>query len=193
MRPPFWAGAGQDGRDADSLLMSRIADGDEAAFRKLVDEHIDRVHALALRFTGQRADAEDIAQEAFLRVWKSAGKWQPGRARLSTWLHRIVVNLCIDRARRGKTRRHADLDEAEAVPDPSPGLDRAHMARVTMAATEAEIANLPERQRAALLLSVMAGHSNPEIADILGVSVGAVEQALVRARRRLRQRLSDAL
>ncbi|MEO1199815.1 MAG: sigma-70 family RNA polymerase sigma factor [Pseudomonadota bacterium] len=179
--------------DADAKLMVAVAKGDERAFATLVAQNLDRVHGLAVRFTGNQADAEDIAQEAFLRVWRSADRWQPGKAKVSTWLHRIVMNLCIDRSRRAKRRRHDDLAEADQIADPTPGADRDHMGRVAVEMARQEIAALPERQRAALLLSVVTGHSNPEIGEILGMSVGAVEQALVRARRKLREKLGDKI
>src|SRR5690606_18087537 len=90
-----------EGSDPDLALLGRIAAGDGPACAVLVDRHLGRVVALAWRMLGSRADAEDVAQEVFLRAWQRAASWRPeGGARFSTWLHRVAVNLCLDRLRR---------------------------------------------------------------------------------------------
>lgn len=94
----------------DEQLMTAIARGDQYAFTTLVARHLPRTYAIARRFFAQQTDAEDIAQEAFTRVWTHAAIWQPGRAQFTTWLQRIVVNLCLDNLRRHKHRAEQDID-----------------------------------------------------------------------------------
>lgn len=173
-----------DGSDDDDSLLARIADGDQAAYATLVERHLNRVHGLAFRMLGDRAEAEDVAQDAYIRVWRQAGRWQPGAARFTTWLHRVVVNLCIDRRRR---KREQLVDELPERADPGPGpegsaLDADRRRRV-MAALDA----LPERQRLAVLLAHYQELGNIETAEVMGISVEAVESLLSRARRQLRE------
>lgn len=174
----------------DDALMARVAAGDQRAFSRLVARHGPRAQALAHRFTGSASEAEDIVQEAFWRVWRSAARWTPGGAKLSTWLHRIVVNLCVDRARRAKIRNW--LPFADAFDPPSDEADPEHSLsdRDEIAAVRADILELPERQRAALLLSADGERSNADIAIVLETTEKAVESMLVRARRTLRAKLA---
>lgn len=177
-------GAGEDG--PDEILMVRAGQGDQPAFQLLVRRHLSRSIALARRMTASASDAEEIAQEAFLRVWTSAPRWRPEGAAFRTWLYRIVVNLCLDRGRR---KPFAPLEDAGDPSDPAPDalalLEQQETARRVAAAIEA----LPDRQRAALVLSYYEGLSNAEAAAVLGVSVSGLEALLVRARRGLRERL----
>jgi RNA polymerase sigma-70 factor (ECF subfamily) len=178
------------GMDDDDDLMARIAAGDHAAFTALVGRHLDRVLAVAQRVLGERAEAEDVAQEALLRVWRLADRWRPGEARISTWLYRVAVNLCLDRKRRPQP---APLEAAGDPADPAPDAFARLYRDEAAALVAAEIAKLPERQRAALALSYYEDLSNTEAAEILQVSVGALESLLVRARRTLAERLGPAL
>ncbi|HEY4985289.1 MAG TPA: sigma-70 family RNA polymerase sigma factor, partial [Bradyrhizobium sp.] len=98
--------------DDDEGLINRLAANDEAAFRKLVERHIDRAFAIALRILRSRADAEDVVQDSMLKVWTHRGQWQHGRAKFSTWLYRVVTNRCIDLHRQPRT------DNVDAVPEP---------------------------------------------------------------------------
>jgi RNA polymerase sigma-70 factor (ECF subfamily) len=171
--------------------MAAIAAGDQLAFARLVDRHLARTVGLATRLMGSRADGEEIAQEAFSRVWSHAARWRPmgggGNARFTTWLYRIAVNLAIDRKRRAKL---TPLDEVEEPLDESDdGFDRIHKRQVSDAVAAAML-KLPERQRIALSLCFFDEVSNIEAGKIMGLSVGAVESLLVRARRTLRQDLS---
>lgn len=175
----------------DEALLSACGRGDEAAFARLVRKHGGRVHALALRMSGSPADAEEVAQEAFWRVWSSAARWQPGGARFSTWLYRIVVNLCIDRQRRARIRRFVQLDEGIDIADPAAGAEQVGEDRRALTTALAVIATLPERQRAAILLSADGELSNKGIADALGTTEKGVESMLVRARRTLRAALGE--
>src|ERR1700733_8624655 len=96
--------------DEDDALLDRLAANDEVAFRTLVERHIDRAYAIALRIVGNAADAEDVVQDTMLKVWTHRGRWQQGRAKFSTWLYRVVSNRCIDLHRRPRT------DNVDAVP-----------------------------------------------------------------------------
>jgi RNA polymerase sigma-70 factor (ECF subfamily) len=174
----------------DDELMARVAAGDQRAFSRLVARHGPRAQALAHRFTGSASDAEDVAQEAFWRVWRSAGRWTPGGARFTTWLHRIVVNLCVDRARRQRIRNWLPFADAFDPPSDEAGPDRTLADRDEVEAVRLDILSLPARQRAALLLSADGERSNAEIAIVLETTEKAVESMLVRARRTLRARLA---
>jgi RNA polymerase sigma-70 factor (ECF subfamily) len=141
---------------------------------------------------GSRADGEEIAQEAFARVWSHAARWRPigggGNARFTTWLYRIVVNLAIDRKRRPSL---AAIDEVEEpIDEADDGFAQIHRRQVSDAVAAA-MARLPERQRVALALCFFEGMSNIEAGKIMSLSVGAVESLLVRARRTLRLDLSN--
>ena len=178
---------------SDDELMRRAGRGDNAAFAALVARHLPRVTALATRISGSRSDAEEIVQEAFLRTWMKAPDWESqaslaGGARFTTWLTRVLVNLCIDRRRRPQPAPlEAAMDVASTKPE---GLDV--VARnETSARVLAALAQLPDRQRAALTLCHWDELSNIEAAEILDISVGALESLLVRARRSLRVALAD--
>ena len=171
-------------------LMGAVGQGARDAFAVLMERHLDRTLALATRITGNRSAAEDVAQEAFLRVWKSAPDWQPGRARFTTWLYRVTVNLCLD------LRRRPAFAALELVGDPADPAEDAISAierQQRQAMLDREIAGLGDRQRAALSLCYAGGLSNAEAAEVLEISVGALEALLVRARRQLRQRLAGRL
>lgn len=174
----------------DDDLMARVAAGDQRAFSRLVARHAPRAQALAHRFTGSSSEAEDVVQEAFWRVWRSAARWQPGGALFSTWFHRIVVNLCVDRARRQRIRNWLPFADAFDPPSDEVGPERSLADRDAVAKVRADILELPERQRAALLLSADGEKSNAEIASVLDTSEKAVESMLVRARRTLRAKLA---
>lgn len=176
----------------DEDLMMRIGNGDRAAFGDLVRRHLDRAVAVAQRVTGSRGDAEDVAQEAFLRVWTKAPQWRAADgdfrgARFTTWLYRVVVNLGIDRRRRPSTSAlEAAGDPADPADSALQSLEKAQLSAQVATA----VATLPERQRAALTLCFYEGLSNREAAEILDLTPGAIESLLVRARRSLRQALA---
>jgi RNA polymerase sigma-70 factor (ECF subfamily) len=172
---------------SDEALMARVAAGDRAAFRTLADRHAGRTIALAARILGNPAEAEDVAQDAMLRVWINAPRWQP-LAKFRTWLTRITVNLCLDRRRRAPWLA---LEAAGDVADPAPGPDAQRETDDTERRIAAAIAQLPPRQRAAIALSYSEGLSNPQTADILDSTVSAVETLLSRAKDNLRRALGD--
>ena len=178
---------------SDDELMRRAGRGDSAAFAALVSRHLPRATALATRIAGNRSDAEEIVQEAFIRTWVKAPEWQSrnaasGGAQFTTWFTRVLVNLCIDRRRRPVP---APLDAAAEFPAADPGGFESVAREETSARVLAALAGLPERQRAALTLCHWDGRSNIEAAEILDISVGALESLLVRARRTLRTVLAD--
>src|SRR5689334_849212 len=138
---------------ADHDLMARAAAGDGRAFQALVQRHAGRAHGLARRILGSDASAEDIVQEAFLRVWINAPRWRPDAA-FRTWLYRIVVNLCLNAKRRAPD---LPLDAGERVADPAPGADEQLKLRERDRQLAAAISALPERQRAAIVLTYQEG------------------------------------
>jgi RNA polymerase sigma-70 factor (ECF subfamily) len=164
-----------------------VADGDRAAFDRLSRRHLDRAHGVALRMTGSRADAEDVVQEVFLRLWLKPGAWQPGQAQFSTWLYRVIVNRCLDLKRRPKG---IELDAIEEPQDPDDNAEDSLMQAERGRALEAAVAQLPERQRAAIVLTYTAGLRNAEAASAMDISVKAFEALLVRAKRELRDHLA---
>jgi len=165
-------------------LMRRTARGDAVAFRTLSDAHLAKIMNFAYRLLHDRNDAEDVAQETFLRLWKDARRYQP-EARLTTWLHRIAHNLCIDRLRRRREQPTDTMDEERSSVEPGGLLDRKRMA----ADVDRALADLPERQRAAITLVHYQGLSNIEAASVLDVGVDALESLLARGRRSLREKL----
>ena len=176
---------------SDEVLMAAIAAGDRPAFGRLVGRHLARTVGLATRLMGSRPDGEEVAQEAFARVWSHAARWKPigggGNARFTTWLYRIVVNLAIDRKRRPG---FASLDDAdEPVDEEDDAFAQIHRRQVSDSVAAA-IERLPDRQRTALALCFFEGMSNIEAGAIMSLSVGAIESLLVRARRALREELA---
>jgi RNA polymerase sigma-70 factor, ECF subfamily len=171
---------------SDDDLICAAGKGDEAAFASLTRRHAARAHTLAFRQVGRMSDAEDIVQEAFWRTWKQASHWRPGEAAYTTWLHKVIVNLCIDRERRMKWRRWLPFsDVVEPVSDDASPYHNVE-SRAELAAVMLDMQALPPRQRAALLLSAEGELSNRDIAQVLGVSEKALESLLVRGRRALR-------
>ena len=174
--------------DPDEELLARVGDGDPAAVRALVARKLPRLLALAGRMLGDPAEAEDVAQEAFVRAWKQAPGWRPGGARFDTWLHRVALNLCYDRLRR---RREVPTEAPPDRPDEGPAPDRGLIAADVGKRVQAALATLPERQREAVVLCHYQELGNIEAAETMGVSVEALESLLSRGRRALRQALTD--
>jgi RNA polymerase sigma-70 factor (ECF subfamily) len=169
--------------DSDEALMARIAGGDETAFRLLANRHAGRTVALATRILGNRADAEDVAQDALLRVWTNAPRWQP-LAQFRTWLTRITVNLCLDRKRRA---RWVALEAAGELIDPAAGVVEQHESFERERRLAEAIGTLPPRQRAAIVLVYREGMSHAQAADILDTTVSAVETLIARGKQSLRR------
>ena len=174
--------------DPDEALLARVADGDPAAVRALVARKLPRLLSLAGRILGDAAEAEDVAQETFVRAWKQARAWRPGVAKFDTWMHRVALNLCYDRLRR---RREAPTDTPPEVVDDGPAPDRGLQAMETGERVAAAMRALPDRQREAIVLCHYQELSNIEAAALMGVSVEALESLLSRGRRALRAALAD--
>lgn len=173
-------------------LVAAMATGDRTALSRLITLYGRGVQIYCARALRRAHEAEDITQETFLRAWGHAARYDPAKAAVSTWLYRIAVNLCIDRNRRHALRRFIGLDLGDDTPDAlaeEVPADRGLAARQTLAQVRQHIAALPDRQRQALLLRVVAGMDTAEIAAVLGSGSGAVEQLLVRARVSLRARM----
>ncbi|MET2825622.1 RNA polymerase sigma factor [Mesorhizobium shangrilense] len=169
-------------RETDEELLARIARNDPAATADMVARKLPRLLGLAARMLGDRGEAEDVAQEAFLRIWQQAARWQPGTARFDTWLYRVALNLCSDRLRRRREIYVAEVPEqADTGPAPDQGLFDSERQRTV----EAALAALPDRQREAIVLHYYQELSNIEAASVMEISVDALESLLARARRNL--------
>jgi len=168
----------------DEDLLAAFAGGDAGAARVLTLRLTPRVMAHAYRLLGNRAEAEEVAQEAMMRLWRQAPDWRAGEAKVSSWLYRVTANLCIDRRRRARGGMLA-LDAVPEPPDPRPGPAERLQARARAEALQAALDGLPERQRQAVVLRHIEGLANPEIAGIMGASVEAVESLTTRGRRAL--------
>jgi RNA polymerase sigma-70 factor (ECF subfamily) len=172
--------------DEDSELLDRLAAGDEVAFRALVERHIDRAYAIALRIVGNAADAEDVVQDTMLKIWSHRGRWQHGRAKFSTWLYRVISNRCIDLRRKP---RNENVETVPEVADSQPGAVEIIERNELNGMLELAMQRLPEQQRIAVILSYHEDMSNGEIAQVMDSTVAAVESLLKRGRQQLRQLL----
>lgn len=178
----------------DWKLLADTAAGDGAAFRALVERHQARVLALCHRMLGDRAEAEDAAQEVFLKTYRKAARLVP-RGQLFTWIYRVAANHCLNLLRRRNLVRFLSLSESpETEPglalrpaSEAPGPDRRLDSRARWEATRQAIERLPATQRAVLVLARFEGLSYRQIAETLDISEGAVESRLVRAMRSLRR------
>ncbi|MZR24315.1 RNA polymerase sigma factor [Sneathiella chungangensis] len=174
--------------DKDAALMQEVADGNASASRIIADLYLNGSYRLAMRILGDNGLAEDMAQEAFIRLWKQAPKWQ-AKAQIKTWLHRVTHNLCVDYLR--KQKRYSD-DEIPDVEDPRPGvLEIKAQQQLGDKVTEA-LQKLPARQRIAISLVHFEECGNIEAAAIMDISVDALESLLARGRRKLKELLLPA-
>ncbi len=172
----------------DEALVRRAGAGDRAAAAMLIERHTNRVYAVCYRMLKNSAAAEDASQETFLRLWKHADRWKPQGAKFETWLTRVAMNLCLDQLR--KRGRELPEEEGPEMPDPAAGPDDALFSNERARAIEQAIHMLPDRQRIAVTLCHLQELSNIEAADIMNISVDAMESLLARARRNLRDRLA---
>ena len=172
----------------DDQLMLAVQQGDKRAYRSLVERYINRTVALARRFVANQSDAEDIAQDVFLTLWKNAHQWQPGKAAFSTWLYRITVNRSID------YKRKMRFDPLDEVTEPEDGgldaVSKIHTQQVSEKLRMA-IGGLSEPQQVAMALYYHEGLSAARCAEVMEIKVNAVESLLKRGRQRLREQMAD--
>lgn len=174
------------GDTSDEALMVLYANGDRHAALALTQRITPRVLAYASRLlAGDRAEAEDVAQETMLRLWKVAPTWRQGETKVTTWAYRVATNLCIDRQRDRGRKRQLALEDAPEVADGAPGAEGRLIDRGRLVALEAALAELPDRQRQAVVLRHLEGMTNPEIAAIMEIGVEAVESLTARGKRAL--------
>jgi RNA polymerase sigma factor (sigma-70 family) len=172
--------------DPDGELVARVANGDRTAARAIMSRHLPKILNLGRRMLNDHTEAEDVAQDVFVRVWTHAARWQPGQAKFETWLHRVAINLCYDRLRRRPTSNLDDVPEiADAAPTPVANLLQMQLAKTVNEALQ----QLPDRQREAVVLCHYQGLTNIDAAAIMGVSVEAMESLLSRGRRALKKTL----
>jgi len=175
----------------DHALLALIQDGSHDAFAVLVQRHTERFYRLAYRYVHNRETAEDIAQDAFLKLWEAPGRWQPERSsKFTTWFYRIVVNLCLDWQ---KKKRPLALDEELPLADERKTPETAMIRTQEQQVLEHEIAALPERQRMALNLCFAEGLSNQEAAEVIGVRLKALQSLIMRAKATLKERMKAYL
>ena len=193
------AGGADAEQDAEDVRLMRLsAQGDMAAFEQLVERHQTLVAGTVGRMLGDNSDVEDLAQQVFVRVWKSAGRYEP-RAKFTTWLLKITRNLVFNELRRRK--RHAttplqtepDGEEMQLKDEHAAAPDASYLEAELQGAVENAIGELPESQRMAVVLRRYEELSYEEIADVLDQSVPAVKSLLFRARTQLRERLKTYL
>jgi RNA polymerase sigma factor (sigma-70 family) len=171
-----------EGDATGDALMARVAKHDGAAFRQLVDRHAASVHRIAYRMLADTTEAEDVAQEALLRLWSHAARWQSELTGVAAWLNRVAVNLCFDRLRRRKFSSDAEVpDQEDEAPRADTLIDSERMRVATIKCIQA----LPERQRAAIILTYYEDQSNIMAAGALEMNIKAFESLLLRARQAL--------
>src|SRR6266542_4104050 len=190
---------GRSDEDAEDVrLMQLVSGGDTSAFEELIERHQSLVAGTVARMLGSNSDVEDIAQQVFIRVWKSARRYVP-RAKFTTWLLKITRNLVFNELRRSKRHAHVPLQSEPGAEDP-PLKDETNLApdaslleSELQRTIEEAILQLPETQRMALVLRRYEQLSYEQIAEVLDLSVPAVKSVLFRARSELRSRLSKYL
>ena len=153
--------------------MQLVVTGHRGAFEQLLERHLDPIHAYAKRITGSATDADDIAQDVFLKLWQKPDRYRSGRVKFTTWLHRVAHNACMDLFR-GRNHQALPAEEAEIQINETPDIERA-------------ISALPLNQRTAVALCLLGGHSTRDASRIMRSSPRAVESLISRARRTLRQ------
>jgi RNA polymerase sigma-70 factor (ECF subfamily) len=170
---------------SDETLLRLYANGDATAARLLTVRLSPRVLGYATRLLADRAEAEDITQEAMMRLWRIAPQWRTGEAQISTWLYRVVTNLCSDLKRSRRTRAGVGLDDAPEVAAATASAVASLMQADRMTALQRALDQLPDRQRQAVVLRHIEGLANPEIAQIMELGIEAVESLTARGKRAL--------
>jgi RNA polymerase sigma-70 factor (ECF subfamily) len=175
----------------DHELLAHVKKGNGQAFAVLVERHTERFYRLAYRYLQSKAAAEDVVQDAFLKLWENPATWQPERnSKFTTWFYRVVVNLCLDLR---KKKGAVVLDNTMELIDDRESVDESIMRAQEQHMLEKEIAALPERQRAALSLCFDEGLSNQEAAEIMGLNLKALQSLIMRAKTTLKERMKAYL
>ena len=175
----------------DHELLALVQDGSHQAFAEVVKRHTERFYRLAFRYLQNKEAAEDVVQDAFLKLWEDPGKWQADRnTKFTTWFYRVVVNLCLDWQKR---KRPVELNEEMPLADERESADQAMLRNEEQRVLEKEIAALPERQRTALNLCFDEGLSNQDAADAMGVNLKALQSLIMRAKTTLKERMKNYL
>lgn len=175
----------------DHELLALVQEGSHPAFAELVRRHTDRYYRLAFRFVQNREAAEDVVQDAFVKLWENPARWRAEKnAKFTTWFYRVVVNLCLDWRKR---KRPVELDEDMPLIDDRETADQAMLRREEQAALERAIAALPERQRTALNLCFDEALTNQQAAEIMSLSLKALQSLLMRAKTTLKERMKSYL
>ena len=177
-------------RDDDDLLVRAAAIGDQSAWAILVERHLSAIVGHAWYMLDDHAEAEDVAQETFLRLFGKLGSWRPGGPQLRTWLYRVAINLCIDRQRSHRKILFDEMPDMLEGGDREPVLGERLDQKITV---RRALTDLPERQKTAIALVYYQGMTNREAAELLDVSVEAVESLLARARQTLRRQLDPVI
>ncbi len=176
---------------SDESLMERVNNGDHQAFANIVERHSSLFFAAAYRMCHNNEEAEDIVQDAFLKLWKKPQSFDATKgAKFTTWFYRVVTNMAIDHLRRKKNNNGGDA--LDLIVDHMPLADKQLEEKREQQYLEAAIAALPERQKAALNLCVYEEVSNKEAADILGINLKALESLLMRAKTKIKNDLKNA-
>jgi len=183
--------AGDTGaEDTDAVLMAQIATGDARAFDRLVRRHLKRAYNVAYGMVYNSADAQDVAQDAMMRVWMYAPTWRAGESAVTTWLHRIVVNCCYDFLRK-KSRQPQGGELPADIEDMTARTEHDYAETEQKKRLRAMLRSLPERQRMAVTLCYLEEMSNADAAAVMGVHIKALEGLLVRARKALKPMLAS--
>ena len=176
----------------DEELLAIIQDGSQQAFSVLVQRHTERFYRLAYRYLQSKEAAEDVVQDAFVKLWEDPGRWQAERNnKFTTWFYRVVVNLCLDWQKKKKPLELGDQEVSVADDRETP--DIAILQAEKQNILEKEIAALPERQRTALNLCFDEGLSNQEAAEVMGLKLKALQSLVMRAKTTLKERLKNYL
>ncbi len=175
----------------DELLLRRIQEGTHEAFTKLVNRHTKRFYSIAYRLVFNKDDAEDIVQDAFLKLWDRPEMWnQSKQAKFTTWFYKIIINLCVDH---NKKKKAINLSEDIQLVDKQPGQDVLLNNQQKNVLLNSFIQELPERQQLALNLCFYEGLSNREAAEIVGVNVKALQSLIMRAKTTLKEKVKQHL
>lgn len=175
----------------DESLIQQVQQGSHEAFAAMVNRHSNRFYRIAYRLVFNKGDAEDMVQEAFLRLWARPQLWNPGKqAKFTTWFYKVVINLCLDL---NKKKKPLDLPEDRELADRKPGQDALLGIHQEQALVDGFIKELPERQQLALNLCFYEGLSNKEAAEILGVKVKALQSLIMRAKTTLKEKVKRHL